>query len=65
VIDGAVPGTLLFPSYFGAIGAGAFDASAGPNCGDADADGIPNIAERIRGYFERSIGRPDAGKKGI
>jgi hypothetical protein len=46
-------------------GAGAFDASAGPNCGDADADGIPNIAERIRGYFERGSGRPDAGKKGI
>ncbi len=45
-------------------GAGAFDASAGPNCGDADADGIPNIAERIRGYFERGSGRPDAGKKG-
>ena len=51
--------------YFGAIGAGAFDASAGPNCGDSDADGIPNIAERIRGYFERGSGRPDAGKKGI
>jgi hypothetical protein len=65
VTDGAVPGTLLFPSYFGAIGAGAFDAAAGPNCGDSDADGIPNIAERIRGYFERGSGRPDAGKKGI
>jgi hypothetical protein len=65
VTDGAVPGTLLFPSYFGAIGAGAFDASAGPNCGDSDADGIPNIAERIRGYFERGSGRPDAGKKDI
>ena len=49
----------------GAIGAGAFDASNGPNCGDADVDGIPNLAERIRGYFERSSGGPNVGKKGI
>lgn len=63
VTDGAVPGTQLFPSYFGSIGPGAFDAANGPNCGDADGDGIPNLAERIRSFYARSIGNPGAGRK--
>ena len=60
----SVPGTRLFPSYFGALGAGAFDSGAGPNCGDADGDGVPNIAERIRSAYERLIAAPGAGRKG-
>lgn len=50
---GTVPGTQLFPSYFGARGTGAFDRTDATNCGDADHDGISNLAERIRASYER------------
>lgn len=64
VTKDGVPGTRLFPSYFGALGIGAFDAGTGPNCGDADSDGIPNIAEQIRNSYERLIADPGVGRKG-
>ena len=46
------------------LGTGAFDAANGPNCGDADGDGIPNLAERIRKFYERSIGTRGARRTG-
>lgn len=64
VTKDSVPGARLFPSYFGALGIGAFDAGTGPNCGDADSDGIPNIAEQIRNSYERLIADPGASRKG-
>ena len=64
VTKDSVPGTRLFPSYFGSFGARGFDSGAGPNCGDADSDGIPNIAEQIRQSYERLIADPGAGRKG-
>lgn len=64
VTEGSVPGTRLFPSFFGFLDARAFDACTGPNCGDSDHDGIPNIAERIRNFYERLVADPGAGRSG-
>jgi len=52
---GVVSGSQLFPTYFGAMALGAFDTAEGLNCGDADADGVTNLAERIRKSYETRI----------
>ncbi len=57
---GTVAGTQIFPSYFGHLRLTASDAAAGPNCGDADNDGIPNLVERIaRAADPRTVGECD------
>ena len=52
---GSVAGTEIFPSYFGALAGGAFDTTGAANCGDADGDGVTNLAERIRKSYETRI----------
>ena len=52
---GLVAGTEIFPSYFGALASWAFDATGASNCGDADGDGVTNLAERIRKSYETRI----------
>lgn len=61
---GIVSGTQLFPSYFGAMGAGAFDTTGTGNCDDADGDGITNLAERIRKSYETRIANQCGSQNG-
>jgi hypothetical protein len=46
------------------LAGGAFDTTGAANCGDADGDGVTNLAERIRKSYETRIANQCGSQSG-